>query len=80
MSGPMSYAFFGGLLAYLAGAVSPLIAWREPKWARLLCCRLDRLETASDSAGSAGGGHEEWPRLSTWSAPGRPDEHLPSAE
>src|SRR6266566_209023 len=40
MSGPMSYAFFGGLLAYLAGAISSLIAWREPKWARLLCCRF----------------------------------------
>src|SRR5260370_4685159 len=37
---PIGYAFFGGLLAYLAGAISSLIAWREPKWARLLCCRF----------------------------------------
>ena len=39
MSGPpIGAAFFGGLLAYLAGAVACLATWRQPKWARLLCC------------------------------------------
>src|SRR5207244_3654335 len=32
------YAFFGGLLSYLAGALACILAGRWPRWARLLCC------------------------------------------
>src|SRR5206468_2405548 len=34
----IGYAFFGGLLAYLAGAVASVVTPRGSRWTRLLCC------------------------------------------
>ena len=37
-SSAIGYVFFGGLLAYGAGAIAGLLTFRKPTWARSLCC------------------------------------------
>jgi len=57
-------AFFGGLLAYGAGAVAGLIAPRRSVWPRVLCCGLalfgGLLELCASILSLASGAHAHW--------------------
>lgn len=60
----VGYAFFGGLLAYAAGAVASLITGRSERLARLLCCGFAiagaLLETVSSWLALFGASDAHW--------------------